>query len=132
MIQLRALLDSNILIALMNAHQGVAARISACPPHTLGMPVIALHELLYGAYKSQRVAYNLQKIEQLEFPLLDFAREDANTAGRIRADLAAQGTPIGPYDALIAAQALTRNLTLVTHNTREFARIPGLRVEDWL
>lgn len=70
-------------------------------------------------------------MDALQFAVLDFDREDARRAGEIRAHLAAAGAPIGPYDALIAAQALARGLVLVTHNTREFARVPGLGVEDW-
>jgi tRNA(fMet)-specific endonuclease VapC len=64
--------------------------------------------------------------------VLSFDVEDARHAGAIRAELAAAGTPIGPYDALIAGQARARCLVLVTHNVREFARVPGLQVEDWL
>ena len=65
------------------------------------------------------------------FVVLDFDKEDARQSGQIRALLAGKGTPIGPYDVLIAGQAIARNLTLVTHNTDEFRRVPGLRIEDW-
>ena len=65
----------------------------------------------------------------MQFEVLDFDREDARQAGELRARLAAAGTPIG--DVLIAGQALARGLTLVTHNTGEFQRVPGLRIEDW-
>jgi tRNA(fMet)-specific endonuclease VapC len=58
-------------------------------------------------------------------------KEDAQQAGQVRAALASIGTPIGPYDVLVAGQAVARDMILVTHNTREFARVPGLRVEDW-
>ncbi|MFJ1260290.1 PIN domain-containing protein [Cupriavidus sp. CuC1] len=63
--------------------------------------------------------------------MLDFDREDARHAGELRAALAAVGTPTGPYDVLTAGQARARALTLITHNTREFQRVAGLRVEDW-
>jgi tRNA(fMet)-specific endonuclease VapC len=63
--------------------------------------------------------------------VLDFDKEDAQQAGEVRALLASNGTPIGAYDVLIAGQAVARNLILVTHNTREFGRVPGLRLEDW-
>ena len=95
------------------------------------MPAIVAHELFYGAYKAQRRAQNLARVEALQFQVVEFDREDARQAGEIRAQLAASGTPIGPYDVLIAGQALARGLTLVTHNTREFERIPGLTCEDW-
>ena len=71
-------------------------------------------------------------MRHLRFPVLAFDVEDAYTAGYIQAGLARAGTPIGPNDVQIAVQALARDLTLVTHNRREFARVPGLRVEDWL
>ncbi len=63
--------------------------------------------------------------------MIPFDKEDAIAAGNIRATLALAGTPIGPFDTLIAGQALCRGLTLVTANTREFSRVEGLRVEDW-
>jgi len=66
----------------------------------------------------------------LQFEVVEFDREDARQAGELRAALAAAGTPIGPY-VLIAGQALARSLILVTHNTGEFQRVPGLRFEDW-
>ena len=65
------------------------------------------------------------------FPVLEFDQEDARQAGEIRAHLASKGTPIGPDDVLIAGQAKARKLTLVTHNTTEFQRVPSLKVEDW-
>jgi len=71
------------------------------------------------------------KIDRLFFEILDFDPEDARHAGEVRAQLALAGTPIGPYDVLIAGQALARSLTLVTHNMREFQRVVGLSIEDW-
>jgi tRNA(fMet)-specific endonuclease VapC len=65
------------------------------------------------------------------FLVLDFDKEDARQAGRLRAFLAGKGTPIGPYDVLIAGQAMARNMILVTRNRSEFDRVPGLRIEDW-
>lgn len=67
----------------------------------------------------------------LPFHVLEFDAEDAWQSGEIRASLAAKGRPIGPIDALIAGQARARGLILVTHNTAEFARVDGLRIEDW-
>ena len=67
----------------------------------------------------------------MSFQLVNFDNEDARCAGEIRATLAARGTPIGPYDTLIAGQAQARGLILVIHNTREFNRVEGLRIEDW-
>jgi tRNA(fMet)-specific endonuclease VapC len=70
-------------------------------------------------------------VDSLQFVVLEFDKEDARQAGEIRALLASRGTPIGPYDVLIAGQAKARNLTLITHNTDEFGRVPGLRFDDW-
>jgi tRNA(fMet)-specific endonuclease VapC len=89
------------------------------------------HELFYGAYKGQRKAENLARVDELRFETLDFDREDARCAGEIRASLANAGHAIGPYDVLIAGQALARSLILITHNTGEFSRVPGLTLEDW-
>ncbi len=90
-----------------------------------------MHELYYGAYKGQRKVENVDLVDALQFEVVDFDREDARQAGELRAQLAAAGTPIGPYEVMIAGQAVARALALVTHNLREFQRVPELRVEDW-
>lgn len=128
---MRFLLDSNAVIALMKGHSGFLTRLRRHRPLDFGIPAIVAHELFYGAYKSQKTADNLARVDALRFEVLEFDREDARQAGELRARLAAAGTPIGPYDVLIAGQAMARSLTLVTHNTREFQRVPGLFVEDW-
>ena len=83
------------------------------------------------AYRSERIAESLTRVEGLRFEVLDFDHEDARTAGELRAALAKSGTPIGPYDTLIAGQAKARELILITRNVREFERVGGLRVECW-
>jgi tRNA(fMet)-specific endonuclease VapC len=93
--------------------------------------MIYIREVTDGACKGRDVQANLDRINALEFEIVPFDDEDARCAGQIRAALATAGTPIGPYDVLIAGQALARDLTLVTHNTREFARVDGLHLEDW-
>lgn len=95
------------------------------------MPAIGLHELFHGEYKSRRRAHNLARVLALQFEVLGFDLQDARHAGEVRASLAAAGTPIGPCDVLIAAQARARDLVLITRNTREFERVPGLAFEDW-
>jgi tRNA(fMet)-specific endonuclease VapC len=70
-------------------------------------------------------------IDSIQFEIIEFDKEDARQAAEIRALLVSQGTPVGPYDVLIAGQARSRNLILVTHNTDEFGRVPGLRSDDW-
>ncbi len=128
---MKFLLDTNALIAVLKSSPDFLRRMRQYQPTDFGMPVIVVHELYFGAYRSTRVARNLARIEEIQFEVLDFDAEDARQAGEIRAALAATGTPIGPYDALIAGQALARGLALVTHNTREFGRVLGLVVEDW-
>lgn len=83
--------------------------------------------------KSSRQRENLQLLQNLfdHFPSLAFDGKAALVSGKIRADLHRQGNPIGPYDLQIGAIALANNLTLVTHNTREFSRIEGLQLTDW-
>jgi tRNA(fMet)-specific endonuclease VapC len=90
-----------------------------------------MHDLYFGAFKSRRIDRNISVVQALDFEILDFQLQDAVKAGEIRAMLAAQGTPIGPFDLLIAGQAIARGLTLITNNLREFNRIGQLRVEDW-
>lgn len=70
-------------------------------------------------------------MDALQFDVLDFDKEDARASGEICAYLAGRGTPVGPYDVLIAGQAAARGLVLITHNIEEFRRVPGLRIEDW-
>ena len=90
-------------------------------------------ELLYDARRSRHVEANLHLLKQLFNPLASLPFDDrcAEEAGLIRADLNEQGMPIGPNDVLIAATARANDAVLVTHNTREFARVTGLRLVDW-
>ena len=129
---MRYLLDANAVIALLNdTTSPIARRVRRYAPRDIGVSAIVIHELYYGAFKSQRVEKNVARVDALQFPVLEFDHEDARQAGEVRALLASKGTPIGPYDLLIAGQAKARKLTLVTHNTTEFQRVSGLRVEDW-
>ncbi|WP_427308867.1 type II toxin-antitoxin system VapC family toxin [Cupriavidus sp. H39] len=128
---MKYLLDANAVTAMLKGEPSMLERLRAHLPSDFGLPSIVAHELFYGAYKSQRAAANLARIEALQFEVVPFDAEDAQHAGEIRAQLAAVGTSIGPYDVLIAGQARARNLILVTHNIREFARVAQLTVEDW-
>jgi tRNA(fMet)-specific endonuclease VapC len=126
------LLDANAVIAILNdSASSVAQRVRAEEPRDVAISAIVAHELYYGAYKSKRVAKNLVLIESLQFEVLELDQDDAKHAGEVRAILAARGTPIGPYDVLIAGQAKARNRILVTNNTSEFSRVPGLRTQNW-
>ncbi len=90
-----------------------------------------MHELYVGAFKSQRHAHKLARVDAWRFEVLPLDTEDARHAGEIRACLAAQGTPIGAYDILIAGQACTRGLVLITRKLRAFERVHGLSTENW-
>jgi tRNA(fMet)-specific endonuclease VapC len=124
------LLDANVVIALFKSKPAV---VRALRFHNLGeiaVSSIVLHELYFGACKSNS-RRSFADLETLRFAILPFDAEDAARAGEIRAALAVRGTPIGPYDVLIAGQALARGLILITRNVREFSRIPDLRIENW-
>ena len=128
------LLDMNALIAVLRdgSRSPVAARMRQ-HDGLLATSVLVAAELYRGAWRSRRVDENLRAVDDLlavAAPVA-FTREDARAAGQLDAALSAQGARIGPFDTLIAAQALVRGLVLVTHNTREFARIAGLGLEDW-
>jgi len=125
---------TNAVIALVtHRSETLLRRIEAAEPGLLGVSSIVAHELYFGAYRSEKVAFNLETLRLLfaDLSILDFDREDARVAGEIRADLRRRETPIGPYDVLVAGQAKVRNLTLITDNTAEFSRVEGLRFEDW-
>ena len=129
---MRFLLDTNAVIALFNNDSPrLSQRVRACQVSDIGLSVIVAYELFYGAFKSQRQEHNLRRMELISFPLVPLDWAAARAAGEIRALLAQGGQPIGPYDTLIAGQALSRNLILVTSNTKEFDRVPRLVVEDW-
>ncbi|MBJ6133719.1 type II toxin-antitoxin system VapC family toxin [Ochrobactrum sp. Q0168] len=128
------LLDTNAVITLIGRRSDtLVSRVLGSVPGTIGLSSIVAHELYFGAHKSAKIEHNLETLRLLlaDFPVLDFDQRDAYVAGDIRAALAAKGTPIGPYDAIIAGQAKARDLVVVTNNTGEFARVEGLRVEDW-
>lgn len=128
------LLDTNAVIMLVSRRsEPLLERVEAADPGSLAVSSIVAHELYFGAYRSQKVDFNLETLRLLftDLPVLELDREDARVAGDIRADLARRGMPIGPYDVLIAGQAKARDLPLITNNTAEFSRVSGLRIEDW-
>ena len=131
---MRYLLDTNtcIYIAKRKPVQ-VLSRLRRMRPGDVGMSVVTYLELVYGAWKSQSVEVNLAKIEQLRLlvPVQSLDVGASKHYGRIRTELEKKGSPIGPYDLLIAAQALSLGLTLVTNSVREFAGVEGLRLENW-
>jgi tRNA(fMet)-specific endonuclease VapC len=128
------LLDSNVCIRLINnSSPAVINRLASQQPEDILISTITQLELYYGAYRSAQQERNLEILQRFfsQFTVLPLEPESARVAGRIRAELAALGTPIGPYDSQIAAIAMVNNLILVTHNTGEFSRVNGLQIEDW-
>lgn len=129
---MRYLLDTNACIALLNkTSPPLLARVHRHRPADIGLPAPVAYELYYGAYKSRRASRNLGLLDQMAFEIVPFDASDARVAGAIRSQLEAIGSPIGPYDLLIAGQARARGLVLVTANHREFLRVEGLDCEDW-
>jgi tRNA(fMet)-specific endonuclease VapC len=130
-------LDTNAVIAVLNRSSSrvdTRLRRALLKRDALAISVVVLVELWHGALKSVRTEANIRRIEDfLAAPIevLSFENDDAREAGDIRAALERAGTPIGPYDILIAAQARRRAATLVTANASEFARVPGLKTVDW-
>ncbi len=128
------LLDTNICVAIIRQKpKHVLDRLTRQTPGTVGVSAITVAELAYGVTKSAQVEQNRAALEQFLLPLdvLDFDQDAAAAYGDIRTHLERQGMPIGSMDLLIGAHALSASRILVTHNTNEFARIPGLTLEDW-
>ena len=128
------LLDTHIISAwARRSHPALMTRMLAVVPSDLAISVLVEHELRCGFARNPLVkSWPLVEALLALIPSLPLTRPIANRAADLRSDLAAAGTPIGPYDLLIAATALERGATLVTNNAREFARVPALMVEDWL
>jgi len=132
---MRYMLDTNACIALIKRKPAAILRkITALSPGDAGISAITLAELRYGVTKSAEKERNRLALEEFLLPLevADFDSAAAETYGAVRAALELAGTSIGPLDTLIGAHALSLGLVLVTHNSREFRRIPGLKTADWI
>ena len=132
---MRYLLDTNICIYVIRRRPPqVLARFQRYGVGELGLSTVTLAELQYGVAKSAFPARNQQALDAFTLPLeiVPFDAAAARAYGPIRAALERQGTPIGAMDLLIAAHALSLDVIVATNNTREFARVPGLRVENWV
>jgi len=128
------LLDSNACIVFLNKRSDkLKQRLELCEPQQIVLCSVVKAELLYGAMKSQNSQASLLKVENFcgHFQSLPFDDNAAKFYGKIRSELSAIGTPIGANDFMIAAIALANDVTLITHNTREFSRVSGLLLEDW-
>jgi len=128
------LLDTNVCIRLLNeAHPGILRQFQTRSPTDIALCSVVKAELLFGARRSARIEQNLQRLKLFFAPLNSLPFDDlcAEHYALIRTDLLAQGTLIGPNDLMIAAIARAHDAVLVTHNTSEFGRVIGLRLEDW-
>lgn len=128
------LLDTNVCIHVMSHRdERVRQRFESAGAARLVVSAVTVGELWYGVWASTRTAKNALVLEEFLRPysVIPFTEVCAAEYGKVRAHLRVRGTPIGANDLLIAATALAHDLTLVTANTREFGRIPGLRLEDW-
>lgn len=129
------LLDTDICIYLIKRRPpNVIGQFRQHSPKDVAISTITLFELEYGVDKSQQQQRSKDALAKFLLPLniLDFDNSAAIEAAAIRADLERKGTPIGPYDLMIAGLARSRSLTLVTNNTNEFKRVDGLEVENWV
>ena len=129
---MKYLLDTNAMTAWAKRDSHFITRLQTLAPSDLAISVLTEHELLYGiACNPQfRLRPVLERLLEI-LPKLPLDSPTVAKAALARADLRRHGLPIGPYDLLIAATALEHGLTMVTHNAREFERVPGLLVEDW-
>jgi len=126
-------LDTNILIYFFKGMGNVAQTMLSTTPQEIAIPAIVIYELELGIQKSTSPDKRQIQLKQLTdlITIIPFGYDEAMVAASIRAKLEKNGTPIGPYDVLIAASALSGNHTLITHNTSEFRRIDGLKIQDW-
>ena len=110
-------------------------RLASISPDDQFTTTITVGEMVYGAYKSNRPSYFLERLDRLVWPninILSFDEAAAKTCGKVKAEMENKGTVLSEPDMRISAIALHHNLTVVTGNTRHFFRVPGLKVENWL
>lgn len=127
------LLDTDSCIGVLRQRPGMVQRLSQLVPTDCAVSMVTVYELFCGVEKAQDPTTERQKVERFVSAIMELPldRAAAEAAARIRGELERQGQSIGPYDLLIAGQAVASNLTLVTNNRREFQRVSGLRIETW-
>ena len=129
------LIDTNICIYIMNDHPPeVIQKFREIGVGNIGISSITVSELQYGACKSKQIKKNLKRLDEFlsPFEVLAYDENASNYYGKIRSNLEKQGNVIGPLDMLIAAHALSENLTLITNNEKEFNRVKALKVDNWV
>jgi tRNA(fMet)-specific endonuclease VapC len=130
---MKYLLDTNICIYFLNQHPNVVAQMNQTADEDLGVSIVTVAELQFGAYNSQKVEHNLNRnnIFRQMVQIAHLTLEITEKYAKIKARLRKAGHTVDDFDILIGATALINNLTLVTNNTRHFENIPGLALADW-
>jgi len=130
---MKYLLDTDTCVYALKLHAAVLERMLSEPRASIAVSVITEAELRAGAMKSSSPVKTLRKVERFLDPIsiVELTSLDAAAYAAVRSKLERAGTPIGPLDTFIAAQAVARRLTLVSNNEREFGRVSGLRIENW-
>lgn len=131
---LKYMLDTNIVIFTIKNKPASVREAFTQHYGQMCISSVTLMELIYGAEKSARPENNLREVEGFaaRLDVLDYGTEAAAHTGQLRAELARAGTPIGPFDQMIAGHARSEGLILVSNNTKEFKRVPGIRLDDWV
>jgi len=131
---MKLLLDTNILIAASKANPAVLARLRGYTVGDLLLSSVVWAEIEFGISKSTKIEHNRRVFESIarNLKIVPFNPQAARHYGEIRVEIERRGTPIGSNDCLIAAEALAQGAILVTDNVREFSRVPGLLLENWL
>lgn len=126
-------LDTNVCISAMRGNASVRKQLRAKKPDDLGVSIVSIYELFSGVERCRNPESERRKVTLFlaPFHILPFDLDSAARSAKVRWILEKSGLPIGPYDLLLAGQALALNVTLVTRNQREFERVPGLRLENW-
>lgn len=127
------LLDTDTCIGVLRQRPGMVDRLSQITPADCAVSMVTVYELFCGVGKAQDPDKERAKVERFVAAIIElpFDRAAAESAAGIRTDLERQGMPIGPYDLLIAGQALANGLKLVSNNVQEFQRVAGLKLESW-
>jgi tRNA(fMet)-specific endonuclease VapC len=127
------LLDTNTLIYFFKGFENVRKSLLSKPPSEIAIPSIVLFELEFGVIRSNNPQKRRKQLEQLlsAIKIIPFTQKESRQAAKLKAHLATTGMLIGPMDILIAGTALANNSVLVTHNKKEFSRVPDLKIEDW-
>jgi tRNA(fMet)-specific endonuclease VapC len=130
---MKFLLDTNVCISALRGHTEVCRRLAAVRPGDCAVSMVTVYELLSGVERCRHPESERRKVETFlgALHLLPFDYDSAAQSARIRWDLERIGQPIGPYDLMLAGQAVAVGIVLVTHNTDEFQRVSGLAIEDW-